>query len=77
MTWYAAFQCFDCQHVWREPAPEDVWEMVCKVAAQASCPMCGARMRDGLVELLRHSEEKIALLCSVSHLFEGRKLDIN
>jgi len=70
MTWHAVFRCLNCQHSWRELAPEDAWEMVCKVATLASCPMCGARMRDGAVELLQHREAKIALMRAVSHSFE-------
>ncbi|MCK9375593.1 MAG: hypothetical protein M0P73_05525 [Syntrophobacterales bacterium] len=61
MTWYAAFQCLNCEHSWREPAPADAWEMVRKVAAPASCPLCGARMDEGQVELLSHQETKIAV----------------
>jgi hypothetical protein len=71
MTWHAVLQCLNCRHSWREPAPEDVWEMACKVAAPASCPLCGARMRDGLVELLQHRSVKIALMRAVSHSFES------
>jgi hypothetical protein len=69
MTWYAHFQCLNCQHSWREPAPEDAWEMVRKVAGPAACPLCAARMQDGLVELLQHQETKMSLSRSVSHLF--------
>ncbi|MCX5887879.1 MAG: hypothetical protein NTY36_00320 [Deltaproteobacteria bacterium] len=69
MTWYAAFQCLNCEHSWREPAPADAWEMVCKVAVSATCPLCGDRMDEGQVELLSHSETKIAVLCSAPYIF--------
>jgi len=64
MTWYAAFQCLNCQHSWLEPAPADAWEMVLAVATQASCPRCGARMDEARVELLSHGEKKLAVLDS-------------
>ena len=69
MTWYAAFQCLNCEHSWREPAPADAWEMVRNVAAPAACPLCGARMQEGQVELLSHHETKIAVLCSAPYIF--------
>jgi hypothetical protein len=69
MTWYAGFQCLNCEHSWQEPAPADAWEMVRKVAGPASCPLCGAKMRDGQVELLSHRETKFAILCSTSYTF--------
>ena len=74
MTWYSAFQCLNCEHSWREPAPADAWEMVRKVAAPASCPLCGARMDEGQVELLSHQETKIAVSqCRVVfHTFNKR-----
>ena len=69
MTWYAAFLCLNCEHSWRETAPADAWEMVCKVAAPAACPLCGARMQEGQVELLSHDETKIAVPCSAPYIF--------
>ncbi|MEW6660077.1 MAG: hypothetical protein AB1424_15575 [Thermodesulfobacteriota bacterium] len=69
MTPFAAFQCLECEHTWREPAPADAWEMVCKVAARAVCPLCGARMQEGGVELLSHNTANIAVLASTSHIF--------
>jgi len=68
LTWFATFQCLNCQHFWREPASADPWEMACKVAAVAVCPLCGAQMREGRVELLSHGEEKIAVLLSAPYL---------
>jgi len=68
LTWFAAFQCLNCQHSWREPAPADAWEMACEVAAKAVCPLCGAKMREGQVELLSHSSVKLAVLAS-THIF--------
>jgi hypothetical protein len=70
MTWYAAFRCLNCEHSWREPAPADVWEMAVKVAAPLQCPLCGAKMRGGAIELLSHREGEIAILASVSHHFD-------
>lgn len=67
MTWFATFQCLNCQHFWREPAPEDTWEMACKVATVAVCPLCGAQMREGEVELLSHRDLKIAVLVSAPY----------
>jgi hypothetical protein len=67
MTWYAAFRCLNCEHAWREPAPADAWEMVRCVAGPAACPLCGAKMQDGQMELLSHSETKIALLRSTAY----------
>lgn len=69
MTWFATFQCLNCEHFWREPAPADAWEMASKVAAAAACPLCGAQMREGQVELLSHGEEKIAALLSAPYKF--------
>jgi hypothetical protein len=69
MTWYAGFQCLNCGHSWREVAPEDAWEMVRKVAGSCACPLCGAKMRDGQVELLSHQEYKIAILRSSAYMF--------
>jgi hypothetical protein len=69
VTWYAAFLCLNCEHSWRETAPADAWEMVCKVAAPAACPLCGARTQEGQVELLSHHETKIAVLCTTPYIF--------
>jgi hypothetical protein len=69
LTWFASFQCLKCEHSWREPAPADAWEMACKVAAAAACPLCGAQMREGQVELLSHGESNIAVLVSTPHIF--------
>jgi len=68
LNWFATFQCLNCQHFWREPAPADTWEMACQVANAAVCPLCGAQMREGQVELLSHGEEKIAVILSVPYL---------
>jgi hypothetical protein len=70
---FATFQCLDCQHTWREPAPADTWEMAIKVAAVAVCPLCGAQMREGGVELLSHSQVKLAVLSSTPHVFVSTK----
>jgi hypothetical protein len=70
MTWYAAFRCLNCEHSWREPAPADAWEMVVQVAAPLKCPLCGAKMGAGAIELLSHREEEIAVLVSLPHAFE-------
>lgn len=67
MTWFAAFQCLQCEHSWREPAPADAWVMVCKVAASAVCPLCGATMQAGGVELLSHRDSNLAVLGAVPH----------
>ena len=56
MDWVAGFQCLVCAHRWQEPAPDDAWEMVARVANPASCPLCGARMSEGEVELLSHRQ---------------------
>lgn len=69
MMWFAAFQCLKCEHLWREPSPADAWEMACTVAAVAVCPLCGAPMREGGVELLSHNEVNIAVLGSIPHAF--------
>lgn len=69
MTWYAAFRCLHCGHSWREPAPADVWEMVVNVAAPLKCPLCGAEMRGGELELLSHREGEVAVLGSFPHAF--------
>ena len=73
MTMFATFQCLECEHFWREPAPGDTWEMAIKVAAVAVCPLCGAQMREGNVELLSHSEGNFAVLGSTPHLFASPK----
>jgi len=69
LTWFAAFQCLKCEHSWREPAPADAWEMACNVAAVAACPLCGAKMREGEVELLSHRDLNIAVVGSAPHIF--------
>jgi hypothetical protein len=69
LTWFAAFRCLECEHFWREPSPEDAWEMATQVAAAAVCPLCGAQMREGRVELLSHVELNPALLDSISYIF--------
>ena len=69
MTWFAAFQCLNCEHSWREPAPADAWAMVCTVAAAAICPLCGAKMREGQVELLSHHEQNLEIICSAPYMF--------
>jgi hypothetical protein len=66
--WFATFQCLNCEHSWREPAPADAWEMVCKVAATTTCPLCGAKMRESQVELLSHSDSHIGLLCAAPYV---------
>jgi len=58
VTWVAGFHCLACHHRWQEPAPDDAWEMVVRVAGPASCPLCGAKMRDGEVELLSHRQSR-------------------
>lgn len=73
MTTFAAFQCLECEHFWREPAPPDSWEMAIKVAAVAVCPLCGAQMREGGVELLTHGEGHLAVLGSAPHHFVSTK----
>lgn len=67
MTWFAAFQCLHCEHSWREPAPADAWAMVVRVATSALCPLCGATMRGGEVELLNHQESNLAIFGSVPY----------
>jgi len=69
MTWYAAFRCLNCGHSWREPAPADAWEMVVNVAAPLKCPLCGAEMRGGELELLSHREGEVAVLGSFPYAF--------
>jgi len=69
LTWFAAFRCLDCEHFWREPSPEDAWEMAREVAAAAVCPLCGAKMRDGRVELLSHAESNLAVISATTHNF--------
>lgn len=69
MTWFAAFKCLKCEHSWREQAPVDAWEMACKVAAAAVCPLCGAQMREGQVELLSHDDLNIAILRATPYIF--------
>jgi hypothetical protein len=69
VTWYAAFRCLNCQHSWREPAPPDAWEMVLNVAAPLKCPLCGAEMRAGSIELLSHREGEVAVLASLPYAF--------
>ena len=69
MTWFANFQCLNCEHSWWEPAPADAWEMVTKVAATTTCPLCGATMRAGGVELLSYRDANIALLCAAPYVF--------
>ena len=69
MTWFAAFQCLNCEHIWREPAPAEAWGMARKVAAEAVCPLCGAQMREGRVELLSHDDLNVAVLGSTPHIF--------
>lgn len=72
MTWYAKFRCLNCEHSWREPAPADAWEMVLNVAATLKCPLCGAEMRRGGLELLSHCEGELAVLASLTHTFDFR-----
>lgn len=43
--------------------------MATQVAAAAVCPLCGAQMREGRVELLSHVELNPALLDSISYIF--------
>jgi hypothetical protein len=43
--------------------------MVTKVAATTTCPLCGATMRAGGVELLSHRDSNIALLCAAPYVF--------
>jgi hypothetical protein len=73
LSLFAAFQCLDCEHTWREPAPEDAWEMAIKVAAKSVCPLCGAQMQEGRVELLSHSKVNLAVLSSTPHIFMSTK----
>jgi len=73
LTWFATFQCLNCEHSWREPAPADIWEMVRKVASPAICPLCGAKMREGQVELLSHRDSDIGLLCATPYVFTFRE----
>ena len=70
MNWYAAFRCLKCRHSWRELAPADAWEMILKVAAPIQCPLCGAKMGDGEIELLSHREGEVAVLASLPHAFD-------
>lgn len=70
MTWYAAFRCLHCEHSWREPAPADAWEMAVNVAAPLKCPLCGAEMRAGGIELLSHRDGEVAVLASIPHAFD-------
>jgi hypothetical protein len=69
LTWFAAFQCLNCEHSWKEPAPADAWEMASQVAAAAVCPLCGATMREGRVELLSHRDLDVAVVCQANHNF--------
>ena len=73
MTMCATFQCLECEHFWREPAPEDIWDMAIKVASVAVCPLCGAQMREGNVELLSHQEANFAVFGATPHLFASLK----
>jgi hypothetical protein len=43
--------------------------MACNVAAVAACPLCGAKMREGEVELLSHRDLNIAVVGSAPHIF--------
>jgi hypothetical protein len=43
--------------------------MVLKVAASAVCPLCGAKMREGQVELLSHHEQNLEIICSTPYMF--------
>jgi hypothetical protein len=43
--------------------------MVLKVAASAVCPLCGAKMREGQVELLSHHEQNLEITCSAPYMF--------
>jgi len=56
MDWVSKFRCLNCGHSWFEAAPDDVWEMARQVASLAACPLCGAKMQFGQVELLSHQE---------------------
>ncbi|MFZ5451206.1 MAG: hypothetical protein ACOZF2_04970 [Thermodesulfobacteriota bacterium] len=73
MTMFATFQCLECEHFWREPAPGNSWEVAITVAAVAVCPLCGARMREGNVEWLSHKEGNFAVLGSTPHAFASPK----
>jgi hypothetical protein len=44
--------------------------MVLKVAAPIQCPLCGAKMGDGEIELLSHREGEVAVLASLPHAFD-------
>jgi len=71
VTWYAAFRCLNCEHSWREPAPADAWEMVLTVAGPLKCPLCGAEMRGGAIELLSHREGELAIMVSIPYAFDS------
>jgi hypothetical protein len=43
--------------------------MIRNVVAPAACPLCGATMRAGGVELLSHRDSNIALLCAAPYIF--------
>jgi hypothetical protein len=47
--------------------------MAIKVAAVAVCPLCGAQMCEGNVELLSHKEGTVAVMGSTPHIFAFSK----
>ncbi len=71
MNWVSGFRCLNCGHSWLEMAPDDIWEMVREVASPAACPLCGARMQHGQVELISYQERNLEVFGSCQYDFNS------
>jgi rubredoxin len=69
MDWVSKFRCLSCGHAWFEEAPDDIWEMVRRVASLAACPLCGAKMEFGQVELLSYRERHLEVFGTCQYNF--------